>query len=147
MSNRQAALTVLRTRLQGILVTNGYSTDAGALVFMGEHPVLGDSDPDASLAVVVRADRLVYQGEAAHVIVPVAVQVIVKAGPDAWATQEAAIADVKTAVEQDHDLGKTLIPRGLERGSTVPMDREAGSQFVGVEVEYTLQYREGWGHP
>jgi hypothetical protein len=62
-----------------------------------------------------------------------------------WATVEAVLADIKTAVEQDHDLAGTLNHNGLERGTTRVVKREPGSTTVGTGVEYRLQYAESLG--
>ena len=148
MSVRSAAIVVLRTRLEAILVTGGFSTDAGQLVLLGEQPTLGADDPEASIAIVPQEDETGYQGENVVVTVPVEVQAIVKAdAADPWLTVEAIIGDIKRAVETDHDLDSNLIPRGLTRGSTVPLDREEGTTFVGVAVTYRLQMKEQWGAP
>lgn len=149
MSVRSAALAEMRTRVKTITKANGFNTDAGKKVFLGEAPVLGPDDPDAVIALVVGADSAGYQGEHASVSLPVDVQVNVKATDleDPWPTVEAAVEDVKRAIETDHDLGGKLLRRGLERGSSRPFDREAGSVFVGVAVEYTLRFVELWGAP
>jgi len=147
LSNRGDALTVLVARLAEITAANGYSSDAGLKLFIGEQPVMGPSDPEASIAVVVRPDEPGYQGENVDIILPVGLQAIVKSTAGAWVTIENTIADIKRAVETDHDLGGTLKPRGLVRGVTRPLDRESGSEYVGAEVEYRLNYGERWGQP
>ena len=147
-STRQSALAVLQARLSQIRISNGYNTDAGARLFIGEQPVLGPSDPLASLAIVVRGDEPGHQGENVVVKLPVGIQAIVRAdAEDPWKTIEEIIEDIKRAVEIDHDLGRLLILRGLGRGETQPLDRESGGTFVGAEVEYRLTFIEGWGTP
>lgn len=147
-STRKSALDEILARLAAIRITNGYNTDAGARLFIGEQPVLGPSDPEASIAVVVREDEAGYQGENVVVRLPVAIQAIVKAdAADPFSTVEDIIEDIKRAVETDHDLGGRLVRRGLERGSTQPLDRESGSEFIGAEVQYRLIYAEQWGAP
>lgn len=149
MSTRQDALRVLKERLEGITVANGFQTDAGLTLFVGEHPVFGPADPEASIALLPQADVPGSQMQNVFTVLPVLVEVIVKASAtEPWDTIEAIIADVKTAVETDHDLDGTLAkPRGLQRGPTKPYDREAGSEFVGASVEYQLSLVEGWGRP
>lgn len=149
MSSRSLALAEMRTRLKTIRRINGFNTDAGQEVFLGEAPVLGADDPTEVLALVVGADTPGFQGEAVVVSLPVEVQINVKieALADPWMTLEAAIEDVKKAIETDHELGGKLIRRGLERGPTRPFDREAGSLFVGAGIEYTLKFGESWGAP
>jgi hypothetical protein len=139
---------VFLARLEMIRKDNGYQTDAGSRIYIGENPVLGEADPEASLAVVVKETEVGHQGERVVETLPVEVQAIVRAdASDPRATTEAVIADIKTAVEKDHDLNHTLIRRGLERGKTRPFPREDGSQYVGATVEYRLMYAEDWGRP
>lgn len=148
MSTRQAALTELKTRLEGILTADGYQTDAGALVFVLEEPVLGDDDPDSAIALVIHPDAPEWQGDKGFVTLAVEVQAHAKgAAADPWGSVEALLADIKTAVEQDHDLAGTLLPKGLERGATTVLKRESGSTTVGAGIEYRLQYAETWGAP
>ena len=148
MSRRQEILAKFVERLERILVANGFQTDVGQLVFIGERPVLGPDDPTASLDVVVSADEPGYQGENVFVTLPVTVHAMVKSDwVTPWQTVEAVIADIKTAIETDHDLDGLLIPRGLERGPIVPRDREAGDTIVGAGVQYSLKYVEQWGAP
>ena len=147
-SRRQDILAELLDRLEGILETSGYQTNIGQLVFLGERPTLGPDDPAASIDVVVGADQPGYQGENVAETLPVTIHAIVKAGVlGAWATVEAILADIKKAVEVDHDLGGLLIARGLKRGTAEPRDREPGDQIVGASIQYTLEYSERWGAP
>ncbi len=148
MSVREDAISELRTRLEEILTTNGFNTDAGQLVMLAEQPVFGPDDPEALLSILVGSDEPGFQGENTVIDLPVEVQAIVKASvTDPWVTVEAVIADIKTAVETDHDFGGVLLRRGLVRGPTRPFDREAGSEFVGAGIEYRLMYNERWGAP
>lgn len=148
MSTRETAIDEMRTRLRNILVANGYNTDVGQVVMLGEQPEFGPDDPDAVVALIVGDDVPGYQGEHVVVMLPVEAQAIVKADvDDPWTTVEAVIADIKKAVETDRDLGGSLVRRGLERGTTRPFDRESGSTFVGAGVEYRLQFKELWGAP
>ena len=150
MSRRQEILAKFVERLEAISVANGYQTDIGQLVFIGERPVLGDDDPPAFLNVVVVADEPGYQGENVFVKLPVTVHAVVKAdwsGGTPWATVEAIIADTKKAIEIDHDLAGLLVARGLERGPVEPRDREPGDTIVGAGIQYSLKYQEQWGAP
>jgi len=147
-STREAAIGELRDRLEAITMANGFATDAGALIFLGESPTLGPDDPTAAIAIEVQEDIPSFQGEHVVVTVPVDIQAIVKADADEpWMTVEAIVTDIKTAVETDRDLGGTLIARGLMRGTVRPLDREPGSQYVGAAVQYRLLMKESWGSP
>ncbi|KKM71003.1 hypothetical protein LCGC14_1434960 [marine sediment metagenome] len=148
-SKREDVIRALRDRLAAISVTNGYNTNAGQKIFLGETPTIGPNDPAASLAVVVGTDDSRFQGEHVVVALPVEVQAIVKADvSDPLLTIEAVIADIKRAVElPDRTFGGLLVNRGLKRGSTRPFERESGSEFVGAAVEYIATLAEGWGAP
>ena len=154
MSTRSDAIAELKSRVETILVANGFSTNAGQRVYLGEAPVASPGDPDASLALVVGEDDPGFQGEHVVVDLPVDIQVIVKADTsDPWTTVEEIIGDVKTAVETDHELATvakpngTLIHRGLERGRVAPFDRDSGSEYVGAAIRYNLKMAETWGAP
>lgn len=137
---------MLKARLEGITLAHGYSSDAGKTLFIGENPKLGPDDVTASIGISPLRDVVEYEGENITLTLPVLIQVIVGDKAETpWDTIEAAIADVKTAIEQDHDLDGTLIPRGLSRGMTEPVDRDL--EFIGVTIEYRLTYKEGWGAP
>lgn len=146
LSKRQLALTELQTRLQNITVAKGYQTDAGDLIFIGEAPALGESDPTEALAIVIQPDEPGFQGEKVVIRLPVEVWAIAKT-TEPWGTVEAVVADIKTAIETDRDLAGTLLPRGLERGVTQALQREDGQQYVGASVAYRLVYAEEWGAP
>lgn len=148
MSTRQDALRVLKERLEGITQGNGFQTDAGASLFIGERPVGGPDDPEASICVMPQADVPGHQMKNVVTALPVLVQAIVKLGENdqPWDIVEAILADIKRAVETDFDLSGTLLKQhGLQRGITTPHDREGGSLFVGATIEYRLEYAEGWG--
>lgn len=148
MSGRLAILTELRTRLRRISTANGFHTEAGLLVLLGEQPTLGPDDPDAAIAIMVSADEPGYQGEHVVTRLPIEVQALAKADLDqVWVTIEEVIEDIKKAVETDHTLGDRLLSRGLERGSTRPLDREESSTTIGAAVEYRLLFKELWGAP
>jgi len=150
MSKRQDIFVNLRARLAEIQVANGYNTDAGLHILMGEVPHETLDDAAASLAVTVRDDEPGSQLE--QVVVTLAVQVhgtmkvLDTAAP--LDSIEALVADIKTAVEQpDRTLGGTLVARGITRGSTQVFERSAGSEVVAVAVTYNLVFAEAWGNP
>lgn len=152
-SVRQDILAEILARVSGIGIAHGYQTDAGGLVFLGEAPQLGPTDPDAAIAVVVRDDLpgdVSGFGEASDGInvsvLPVDVQAVVKADLDQpWVTVEQIIADIKKAIEtSDRGLGG-LLTRPLARGRIRFSPREPGSAVVGASVEYRATFAESWG--
>jgi hypothetical protein len=146
VSVRLDAIEEMASRLSGILKTSGYHTDAGQKLFLGETPNLSPDDPAEALALVVREDSVGYQGENVVTELPVEVQALVVKGTDgSLIALERVIADIKKAVEIDHDLGGVLIRRGLVRGATRPHEREAGGTSVGASVDYVLHFGEKWG--
>lgn len=149
MSRRQAAIAELRTRAARILTSNGFQTDAGAAVFIAEAPTLGPEDPPAAIAIAIGDDDPAFQAGKIILTLPVELMALVLVADldDPWSTVEALIADIKTAVEIDHDLAGTLQDKGLERGATKPLKREEGSAYVGASIAYKLTYSETWGRP
>ena len=141
----------MAARAAKIQKADGYNTDAGLLVLLGETPTLGPNDPAEATAVVVRDSVVFHQAENVGEVLTVEVQALVKAtvaGP--VLAVERVVADIKFAVEMkdgqpDHTLGGRLTARGLERGGTRVLEREPGSEFVGAAVEYRLRYLEKWG--
>ncbi len=148
MSARQEIIEEFRDRLARITVANGFQTDAGLHVLVGEMPSFGPDDPTQALAISLDDDALEYQGEGVVVTLPVRVYAVIKADTAApYVAAEAAIADIKTAVETDRNLGGLALPRGLTRGSVSAASREPGSEYVAARVEYGVMYCEGWGAP
>lgn len=142
---RQAILTALLERLGTIRVDDGFNSNAGVTVFLGESPLLGEDDPDAAIAVVLRDDVIRWQGKKAFLDLPLEIQAVAKTTLDAcWLTIEALLEDIKRAVETvDHTIAETK----LERGQTRTLPREPGSTTVGAGVTYVVTYAEGWGTP
>jgi len=148
MSRRQDIIDELKDRLDNITVANGYQTDAGALVLVGQAPALSETDPQQALALIIGADSVGYQGEDKQISLPVTVHALVRADlDDPAAAAEAVIADIKKAIEQDHNLGGLLKARGLVCGTTTSAMREQGSEYVGGTVSYELLFAEKWGAP
>jgi len=144
-SVRYQIITEIARRLELISMPSGYNTNAGALVFFGETPTLGPSDPEQALALVVRGDLVGYQGANVVTTLPIEVQALAKIDTGPTVIVEQIIDDIKRAIESDHSLGGLLLPRGLIRGITVPLEREPGSQFVGASVGYNMMFAEKWG--
>jgi hypothetical protein len=148
-SKRRSILQAVDARLATITEANGFATDAGLTRFVGEAPTLGADDPPAALALIVGAAVLRWQGKKCYVSLPIEIHVLAPAGDAAWLAQEDALADVKRALEVDHDLGGLLDdgPFPLQRGGERPLQREPGSTEVGAVLPYELHYTEGWGTP
>lgn len=150
MSVRQAVLTEILARLAAITVANGYQTDAGQEIFIGELPTLGPDDAAAVIAVLVRDDAVEdvggFAGDDIVTTLPIDIQPLAKADLDqAWLTIEAIIADVRQAIESgDRTLGD-LLTKKLERGRVRPFPRASGSTMVGAAVEYRATFNEPWG--
>lgn len=146
-TKRALILAALLALVREITVANGYTTDAGDAVFLGEVPQLGESDPPVAIALVVEDDDPNDQG---HIFIglPISVQAIAKADLDApWLAVEAVLGDVKLAVEQaDRTLGGLLKGR-MARSTTRSLPREPGSTTVGAAVTYRCDYVEVWGNP
>ncbi len=148
MTTRQAILDAIRTRLAGITVANGFATDAGLTLLLGETPRLGSDDPDIAIAIVVGADDPQYQGANLSITLPVELHAIARPDLDQpWVAVETVLADIKRAIELEDRTLDGLVPRRLERGSTQTLERETGEDVVGVSVTYLASYVEGWGAP
>lgn len=152
-SLRQALLEQLyRARLQAIQIADGYATDAGSHVFLGEAPIFGTDDPPAAIAIVVGDDELLKaQGKAIFIRLPVEIQCLATVErerlSEPWAVIEEMLGDVKKAMEQDDELLHGNDKRTLARGVTRVLPREPGTTSVGAGITYTLGYQELWGQP
>jgi hypothetical protein len=159
-SKRQAAIGELVRRLEFITKANGYNTDAGEHMFVGEAPTFGEDDPPEALAVLVEDDSPQAAGGLIRTRTPIEIWAVVPAGlNDPLLAIEAIIADIKEAVEIEADgsvdrfLGVVgedgkpygTLPRGLERGVIRTIKRREGSTYVGASVEYIANFEERWG--
>jgi hypothetical protein len=147
-TTRQNILADIIQRLGAITTANGFATDAGAALFFGETPLLGEGDADEAIAVIVRDDVPEYLGDDIRVVLPIDVQALAKADlQHPWMTVEAVIGDVKRAMEvADRGLDGKLIAQ-LTRGRTRALPRDPESTVIGAAVEYRGTYLESWGHP
>lgn len=153
-SRRRLILEAFRDRVVEIQKVNGYLTDAGKTVFLGENPKLGPDDPDTAIALVIGDDEPGEQtvfgsGEGASIEIDllIGVQALTKADIDApLLAIEDVIQDIKNAIELT-DRGMGDLVKQMKRGPTVPLDREEGSAIVGASVSYELLYVEDWGDP
>lgn len=154
-SRRQLILAALRTRLEVISTSNGFNTNAGQRVYVGEVPSLGPHDLEQAIVMLPKEDIIgTLQAGKFSITLPVDIVALAKATiTDAWVTVEQLLADIKTAVElDDRSLGGLLVggnnnPEGLLRGTTEPFERPSGSDWVGVSITYAGHYRESWGRP
>lgn len=148
MTRRRAILEALRSRVAAITVDNGFSTDAGAALFLNEVPALGPDDPEVAIAMLVDDDEVAWQGKKVLLRLPVRLIALARADLDApWTAVENVLGDIKRAVELEDRLVGGLLHAFLERGVTSTREREAGSDAVGCEVPYIAPYSEGWGDP
>lgn len=151
MTQREQILDIVEARLQAIQTANGYHSDAGLTVAIGEIPVIGPSDPATQLAVLVGDDEVVSELEKITITLPIDVAVVTRIDTDgAWRTVERVLGDVKQAMETDtagHRIDGLTSPR-LRRGPTRTLPREDGSVVTGVVVRYLVEsYVEAWGLP
>ena len=150
---RMRILQAFIDRLEEISVDNGYATDAGQTLFLGERPMLGPDDGPAIALVVDEDEPNPAQGlgDGAGVAVTiewtVSVVALISGVIEApWLTIERVIGDIKRAMElDDRTLGGEV--SGFSRGAVRPLEREEGSTVVGGVVDYLVLYSETWGKP
>lgn len=148
-STREAIAEVLLTRMQQATVANGFNTDAGEAVVLGEPVSLGDEDPDVVIAMLVGdAEQPRWQGEHIFYVLPYEFQAVAKAGrTDSWRMAEQGLQDIKRAIElSDRRLGN-LLTGVLERGAVSTIARAPGSELVGISITYWAPIQELWGDP
>lgn len=144
-SIRQQILEAFAALLQVIEIDNGYQSNAGRAVYLGEAPTLGEpTDPEVALAIVVY-DTVVEPNRME--LLPLEVQGVAKADLEApYLAAETVLADVCQAVEgADLTLGG-LIKR-MDVGITRALPREDGSTTVGFGQTYLLRRVREWGQP
>lgn len=156
-SHRERILTTITEgRLEGIERNNGYRTDLGLNVLVGELPRFGPDDPKQVLAVLPQEDRIEgeWQEGKIPILWPIDIAVLVSPELDKpWVIVEAGLFDVKKAMETgDRTLSGLLKggknnPGGLLRGSTETFKRMAGSEAVGALITYAFPYWEVFGDP
>ena len=149
-SRRQQILEALKGRLETIQVANGFNTDGGLSVFLGELPALGPDDPDVAIAMVVGDDEVRYPADL-KMLIHLPIDVIAVAKPDSenrnkpWAMVEALLIDIKVAVELDDRQLGGLLDNTMRRGNTRTLPRETGSDIIGASITYQLPYVESFG--
>jgi hypothetical protein len=153
-SRRQRILEALKARVEAITIANGFQTDIGLTVLLGETPTFGPDDATQVLAILPGEDQILGQQAKVSILLPVNIAVIVS--PDIaqpWVIVEQALSDIKQAVELvDRSLGGLLTPgdgnvEGLVRGTTEIFERTSGSDAIGAAITYGCKYAESWGNP
>lgn len=147
-SRRQQIVEALKARLEAITIANGFDTNVGTTIYVGESPDLGPDDADTAIAIVVGDEEPQFQGEHVYLELPISIQAIAKANLDeSWLNVEAVIGDIKRAVElADRTLGG-LVKRQIVRGPVRALHREPGNTTVGASVTYIAPFTEVWGSP
>ena len=154
-SRRRRILEAFRTRLEEIRTNNGFLTDAGRTIFLGERVTLGPDDPDTALAIVAEEDSRNPPSQglgsgalaAVEITLPVSIHALAKADLDEpLLAQEDVIDDIERAIElTDRTIGGLV--GGLTQLSVIPLDREEGTTVVGAAVVYSVLYSKKWGDP
>lgn len=153
-SRRLRILEALKARVSAIKVSDGFNTDAGLRVYLGELPVLTPDDPEAVIAVIPKEDIVGSALNNIPITWPIDIVVLVRPEiTEPWVLVENALADIKKAVElEDRTLNGLLIggrdnPGGLVRGTTETFPRQTGAEVVGVSITYACPYAEAFGYP
>ena len=153
---REAILKVFKTRLGEIQTANGFFTDAGLALQIGESHRIGPDDPVPAVAVLVGDDEIVHEGERIAVTLPIDIEIVTRAEEtDGWQSIERALGDVKRAMELNTsghrltDIPDSVgTPPQLQRGNTRTLPREEGSVTIGAVLRYRVgPFTEGWGQP
>src|SRR5689334_19008021 len=106
-SRRQTILERLRDRCGAIAIADGFETNAGEHVFLGEAHGFGPDDPPIAIVVVVGEETPKYTGENIAIDLPIVFQALASADLDEpWIAVEQLLSDIKRAVElPDRTLG------------------------------------------
>ena len=156
-SRRERIFAAVQARLEEIRVANGYRTDIGQLVLLGEMPKWGENDVDQAIAILPGDDQVVSQDHVGKLALLLPIDIAILLPPDfnqPWRIVEAGLMDVKRVMERDadRDFGGLLRggrgnPGGPLRGTTESFPRHAGSEHVGAKIGYGLPYWESIGAP
>lgn len=147
MSRRREAIRAFKALLTGIKRADGYFTDAGEVIAVGEAYQLGPDDPDVVLAMIVNdEDMLAPQGDVKRAVhLPIDVVVLVRPNlDDVIGSIEDGIEDVRRAVEADRTLGGILI-NTLRLGRIRTLPRESATATAGAVLPYTLPVSDAYG--
>lgn len=149
-SVREQVADAVIARVREIQRINGFNTDAGLAVVLGQRVAPSESDPDTVLQVMVGSDtNATWQSGKVFYRIPFEFQVISRAGrAESWREAERLLQDVKRAIElPDTKLGGLLDHPGLERIPARTLEREPGAEDVGIEITYLAPVQESWGNP
>lgn len=149
-SVREQVADALMERVLEIQKVNGFNTDAGVTVVLGQKVRPGESDPDTVLQVTVGVETVAtWQAGKVFYKIPYVFEVISRAGrAESWRDAERLLQDVKRAVElPDTTLDGLLEHPGLERSPARTLERDPGAEDVGIEITYFACVQESWGSP
>lgn len=154
-SRRQLTLAALAALLEGIAVSSGFNTDAGAMVHLGQEVELGENDPGPAILIIAGIEKFGPSQTKLYSEWPISIRAV--AGvvddnfDDAWAVAELVVADIEKAIEiQDRTLGDLINwngAHGLILDSIQTVERDAGSSVVGIDVVYIAKLQRTWGDP
>lgn len=153
LSRRHQFIEEVQARLEVITVANGFNSNAGAALFLGFAPDLGEGDPDDALAVLIGQDDLdEFQGKSVSYELPIEIQAIAKLTESEeleypWIRVEQMVQDIKRAFELEDRQFSGALTTHIERGNTRTLKRETGSTTVGAGITYVGRLKEAWGAP
>lgn len=149
-SARKQILETVLSRLAAITRANGYETDAGQSVIVGEIAI-GPDDVDAAIAVVPGETGPLSQRQLSKAAETLPIQIAALARvldwqdyARAWMRAEDVLSDIKAAVEQaDRTLGGLAID--ITRGPVQTLERGEGQTTIGCAVTYEVTLATAWG--
>jgi hypothetical protein len=148
-SRRRRVVEWFLDHLADISVENGFRTDAGLTLVVGQIPTLSTEKGDAAIAiaVLIGEDEVRQVGNKFFLVLPIDVHILrVGLSPSAWLDVEDGLADIKQSVEQDPYMDG-LLSDAFSRGTTATHEREAGSTNIGARIRYLVPQTEAWGQP
>lgn len=150
MTKRARIIQAVADRLATISRVNGYETDAGETMAIGALS-FGPDDDGLRMALLVGDTR----AEGSRGLnkkprdMPLQVALAMRRWrQQSWLEIEAAIGDVKRAIEraEDETFGGLLLGR-LVDGEEVTLDTPEGATSMGFALVYRAKYVESWGQP
>ena len=139
-------IQALESRLQSIVISGGFNTDAGLSVHGGV-PVLDESVLLPLLILPLPEERGDRETSGRYLnIMRAPVICLINAATDEAYNGQDLLADIKTAVLlPDVTLGG--LSQSVEYKGTEALPREEGSFLVGFIVDFEIEYNEGYGSP